>query len=411
MLEDLIAFHHEVMRFIPNEPQRYLYEKMNLNTQSLCIMGNRGVGKTTLMCQILRNRYPDAADGLYLSADNIHVLSLGLLNIAQTYFSLGGKALFIDEIHKYPNWAQEIKNIIDIYKNKQIFFSASSPINLNRSKYDLSRRVVYHELKGLSFREHLKFRGIIDLPVLTLDILLRDHARIAATLHADHPDVPLLKYFREYIQQGYFPFFLEGLDDYFQKILNIIEKVLFEDLAVVYELKQTTLPVLKKLLWLIATTNGLTPNIDRIAKTLCVSREVIYNCLEYLAQSGLLRNLYAEGGGLKLSRKPGKIYFENTNLLYALNRSLNAPLSHHLPGDLVGHLRETFFINQLSNEHHVSLHDKTDYCVNGNVIIEVGGKTKTQRQIAGEKNAYLAVDDTLIGMGNRIPLFLFGMLY
>lgn len=400
MLDDLIAFHHEVIHFIPKTQHRYLYHQINLDAQSICILGNRGVGKTTMMCQILLARYPNVAEGLYLSADNIVVLSQGLLNIAQEYFKLGGQALFIDEVHKYPNWAQEVKNILDTYKSKQVFFSASSMINLHRSKYDLSRRVVYYELKGLSFREYLAFADIMTTPVLTLESLLLNPMKIAESFH----DIPILKYFRDYLQHGYFPFFLEGIPDYFQKINNIIEKVLFEDLAVVHNLKQTTLPVLKKLLWLIATSNGLTPNIDRISKTLGVAREVIYNCLEYLAQSGLITNLYTDAGGMALTRKPGKIYFEDTNLLYAINRSLK------LDSD-VGHLRETFFVNQLSHSHRISLHNKADYIVDGNIVIEVGGKAKTPKQIASEENAYLAIDGITAGIGKRIPLFLFGLLY
>lgn len=179
MLDDLIFFHNEVMRLTPLTQHRYLYAQINLEARSVCIMGNRGVGKTTLMCQILAARYPNASEGLYLSADNLHVLSQGLLNIAQEYFSLGGKALCIDEVHKYPNWAQEIKNILDIYKDKQVFFSASSLINLQRSKYDLSRRVVYYELKGLSFREYLSFKNIIILSPETLEAVLTNHIKIA----------------------------------------------------------------------------------------------------------------------------------------------------------------------------------------------------------------------------------------
>jgi len=400
MLNDLIFFHNEVMRHTPLTQQRYLYTQINLEASSICIMGNRGVGKTTLMCQILAARYPSVEEGLYLSADNLHVLSQGLLNIAQEYFALGGKALCIDEVHKYPNWAQEIKNILDIYKDKQIFFSASSLINLQHSKYDLSRRVVYHELKGLSFREFLAFKNIIMASPISLEALLTDHVKIANQFNA----IPILKYFRDYLQHGYFPFFLEGIDGYFQKITNIIEKVLFEDLAVIHNLKQTTLPVLKKLLWLISTSNGFTPNIDKISKSIGVGREVIYNCLEYLAQSGLLINLYADAGGMKLARKPGKIYFEDTNLLYAVNRSLKLESE-------IGHLRETFFVNQLSLLHRINLHEKADYVLDRKITIEVGGKSKTFRQIASEQNGYLAVDDISVGFGKRIPLFLFGMLY
>lgn len=400
MLENLICIHQEVMSTTPNSMRRYLYPKINWEAKGLCVLGDRGVGKTTLLCQDLLERYKTPNRALYLSADHIHVISLGLFNIAKAFFSYEGEALYIDEVHKYPLWSVEIKNILDTYKECQVIFSASSSLDLTKSKGDLSRRVVYHKLLGLSFREYLFLAENIELPSLTLSELLKTHVTIASSLS----HIPVLKHFKDYLNHGYYPFFLEGLEDYSSKVYNVIEKVLFEDIATIYNLKQSTLLVLKKILWLVATSNGLIPNIDKISKNLGVSREMIYNCLEHLCSSGLLSTLFPSGKGNALIRKPGKIYLNNTNLLNAIHGSLK------LESELGG-LRETFFVNQVSSIHKVSLHDKGDFIIDDQWIIEVGGSGKNDEQIRGLKEAYLAADGIKVGFANKIPLYLFGFLY
>jgi hypothetical protein len=398
MLEDLVQIHLEVMAMAPTVAKRYLYTQINWKATGLCIVGDRGVGKTTMVCQDLLERYRTPDRALYVSADNVTVLSYGLVRIAKEFFSEGGEALYIDEVHKYPEWSIEIKNLLDTYKGRQVIFSASSSLDLNESKGDLSRRVVYHRLLGLSFREYLSFAKNIQLPTLTLEDVLQNHVAIASDLSS------CLKHFKDYLEHGYYPFFLEGLEDYLSKLTNVIEKVIFEDVAVVYNLRQTTLPILKRILWLVATSNGLIPNVDKMSKNLGVSRELIYDCLEYLASSGLLSEIFLKGKGNNLIRKPAKIYLNNTNLLNAINRSLKRDSE-------VGGIRETFFVNQMSSKHKVCLHDKGDFLIDDRWIMEVGGKNKNDYQIREEKDAYLILDDMKIGFGKKIPLYLFGFLY
>ena len=400
MLEDLISIHQEVMATTPISFKRYLYSKIRWDAAGLCILGDRGVGKTTMLCQNLLERFQTPDRALYISADHVKVASYGLFNIAQQFFSHGGEALYIDEVHKYSEWSTEIKNILDTFKGRQVVFSASSSLDLNKSKGDLSRRVVYHRLAGLSFREYLLLSHNLEFPVLHFADLLKHHVRIAS----DVKSIPILKYFKDYLKHGYYPFFLEGLDDYFSKVTNVIEKVLFEDIAVVYNLRQTTLPILKKLLWLVATSNGLVPNIDKISKNLGISREMVYNCIEYLSSSGLLGEVAPAGKGHNLIRKPGKIYMNNPNLLHTIQGSLK------FEGD-GGAARETFFVNQVGNAHKIALHNKGDFFVDDLWVIEVGGKGKNGQQIKGEPDSYLAIDDIVIGFGGKIPLYLFGFLY
>lgn len=400
MLEDLFHIQREVLSTTKKKVKRYLYDKINWNNQAICIVGDRGVGKTTLMCQHQLETYTTGDKALYISADNILVTSLGLFNIAKTHFSYGGEALFIDEVHKYPDWSVELKNIIDTYKKARVVFSASSSLDLNKSKADLSRRVVYYHLAGLSFREFLSLASSTSLPEYTLEELLKDHVKIAEKV-SKHK---VLKQFKNYLIHGYYPFFLEGVEEYLHRLNNVIEKVIFEDIAVVFELKQTTLAVLKKLLWLVATTDGLIPNIDNISSSLGVSREMIYNSLEYLGHSGLLCNLYPASSGLKLIRKPGKIYLNNSNLLYAINGSLKRDSSQ-------GGVRETFFANQVGVRYKVQLQADCDFLVSEKYSFEIGGRNKDHNQIKSIPHSFLAVDDIEVGYKNRIPLYLFGLLY
>ncbi|MBA2368391.1 MAG: ATP-binding protein [Candidatus Protochlamydia sp.] len=399
-LEDLFKIHREVMSTVEIQVKRYVYEKINWSAHATCILGDRGVGKTTLMCQKILEEYKFAERALYISADNIHVNAQGLFNIAQNYFTDGGEGLFIDEIHKYPNWSIELKNIIDTYKKCKIVFSASSSLDLNKSKADLSRRVVYHQLLGLSFREFILLTQGIDLPVLTLNNIFQNHVEIAEGLHS----LKILKLFRDYLVYGYYPFFLEGTQDYLSKLNNVIEKVIFEDIAVIFKLKQTTLPILKKILWLVATTDGLIPNIDQISSSIGISREIVYNCLDHLGHSGLLNNLYPAGKGLKIIRKPGKIFMNNTNLLYAINRNLQRNSGS-------GGIRETFFANQVSAFYKVNVHTSADFIIDDRYIIEVGGRNKDHSQIKNLADSFLALDDIEVGYKNKIPLYLFGFLY
>lgn len=400
MLANLIQMHQEVMATTPRTFKRYLANEIHWDARGLCVLGDRGVGKTTLLCQDLLERYKTPNRALYFSADHVSVLAEGLFPIAQEFFAEGGEALYIDEVHKYPDWSIEIKNILDTYRGKQILFSASSSLDLNQSKGDLSRRVVYHRLAGLSFREYLSLVHGISVPAVSFSNLLQNHVSLASQFGS----VPILQHFKEYLNHGYYPFFIEGLEDYFSKLTNVIEKVLFEDIAVVYNLRQTTVPILKRILWLAATSNGLIPNIDKMSKNLGISRELVYNCLEYLTHSGLLSEVAPFGKGNTLIRKPGKIYLSNSNLLYAIHGSLKTETD-------IGAIRETFFVNQVGSRHKISLHDRGDFLLDDQWIVEIGGKNKNDYQVRGEKEAYLVLDDIPIGFGHKIPLYLFGFLY
>jgi predicted AAA+ superfamily ATPase len=400
MNNDLFLIHSLVVAAVSNAKKRSIMQEIDWNSRAICIAGARGTGKTTLLLQHYLAKYKSPEKCLYVSGDNIHVIAAGLFQIAKDYFAFGGEALIVDEVHKYPNWSQEIKNIYDTYAKKTLLISGSSTLDLTKARYDLSRRVVYHRLAGLSFREYLYFAHDIEIAPYRLDDIVTQHQNIAASLLKHGP---MLKYFQEYLTFGYYPYFLEGIRDYHNKLLGAIEKVLFEDIAVSYNLPQPKLPILKKLLWLIATSHPFVINIEGIASDLGVARQTIIGYIEILETAGLLRAVRADGGGSKLVRKPGKLYFDNSNLIYAITGSIKSEAE-------LGTIRETFFASQLAPKHKLTLHHKADFMVDDTYIFEVGGPSKKTKQIAGNELAYLAVANIEVGSPKQIPLYLFGLL-
>ncbi|HOB71418.1 MAG TPA: AAA family ATPase [bacterium] len=400
MRDELFLIHSNLLNSISMDKKRHLYNRINWDARGICIAGARGTGKTTLILQHLTERY-DRDKCLYVSGDNINITAEGLFNTAKDFFAFGGETFVVDEVHKYPDWSQEVKNIYDSFPQKSIIISGSSTLDLTKARYDLSRRVVYYRLEGLSFREFLKFEYDIDIAPLSLEEIVKDHVSISSSILKKGP---VLKYFNEYLEYGYYPYFLEGKQDYNSKVMGAVEKVLFEDIGVVFNLPVNKLPAMKKLLWLVATSHPFTLNIERIATDLGITRPTVYNYLEILENADLFKSVKALGKGAGFIRKPGKLYFENTNLLLAIAGSVKIEAQS-------GTLRETFFVNQLSQDHKISLHEKCDFVIDEKYHFEIGGPSKKEKQISGVESSYLAIDGIETGFQKRIPLYLFGFLY
>lgn len=401
MLEELFFTHKKTVEDTPLDFKRYLYSQIDWNAQAVCVMGPRGVGKTTLLLQYYHEVYRNVEKCLYVSADNVEVAAFGLFQIAKEYFQYGGEALIVDEIHKYPKWQSELKSILDTFKKKRVFVSGSSSLDLSEGKVDLSRRLVYYSLKGLSFREYLMLKEKIAASPVSLEDIFSHHVALAGKVASGSP---VLKYFKQYLSTGYYPFFMEGEATYYAKLLNIIEKVLYEDIAAMGNLKRSNILILKKMLWLIATSGSFTVNIEKMSRDLKLSKEYVYSYLEYLEGAGLISCLRPGGKGYALARKPQKIYIQDPNLLEVLHHQLMSERDQ-------GALRETFFVNQLQGLFKITASDKGDFLLNDKYTIEIGGKGKGFDQIREIKDAYVAADRMEIGAGKKIPLYLFGMLY
>jgi uncharacterized protein len=401
-LSPFISIQEALLKQVPRENHRSLYERINWKNRLIGIIGGRGTGKTTLLLQHLAEKSSYSSKYLYISADNIRVEAIGIYEIASQFFRMGGEVIIIDEIHKYARWPQEIKNLYDSFPSAKILFSGSSTLGLQLGKADLSRRAVFYTLPGLSFREYLLLARNVKLPAITLAGLLKEHARLTSEVLVEGP---VLGLFRDYLEHGIYPFFVEGIEEYLAKLRNIIEKTLYEDIVSTSSIKSSNVPMLKRILWLIATSQPFEPNLVRISNNLGLSKPTIYGYLDYLERAGLLSGVMPKGSGFKLVRKPVKIYIENTNLLRAIAGELSRE-------DPVGTVRETFIQHQLiSAGLQVRIPSRGDFLVEDKYLLEVGGSCKGKKQIVGKENAYVVKDDIDMGFGNIIPMWLFGFLY
>lgn len=398
-MEELYSYQNKLLQSVTNKWVRSAYSNINWKQRLFGIKGLRGVGKTTLMLQYLKYNYEDPDNALYVSADNPWFYDNSLYELITEFGKNGGKLLLIDEIHKYPKWARELKVGYDTHLEMQFIFSASSAFDIVKAEADLSRRATVTLLPGLSFREFLEFRYGVEFSKYQLSDLLANAPAISKTINSKIRPIPL---FKEYLQNGYFPFLQnESEEAVIEKLGAIINAVLESDLAFVQDYSPSNIQKIKKLLGVIAGSAPLSPNISKIANKLNVGRNTVYNYLKHLEDAHILNLTHKTGRGISVLQKPDKIYFENTNMALALNKNADS-----------GSLRETFIVNQFRNAgHEIHLGKKADFLIDDSVIIEVGGKNKTAKQIAEIENAYLAKDDTEYAFRNSIPLWMFGMLY
>jgi len=401
-LSEFLSIQAGLLSLVPRERARYLREKIDWDSRLIGIVGARGTGKTTLLLQHLANLAGGGKEELYLTADHIRIQADGLYETAAYFFRLGGKRIVIDEVHKYANWQQELKNLHDSFPSAKIIFSGSSTLALQRGKADLSRRVVFYTLPGLSFREYLSFSQGVAWPPVSLPQLVKEHVELAAKVVKKGP---ILGHFKDYLDHGVYPFFLEGTAGYVPKLLNVIEKVLYEDIPSAIGIRMASVPVLKRLLWLLSTSQPFTPNIEKMSRDLKVSKEYLYTYLDSLERAGLIMGLLPAETGYRLVRKPSKIYMENTNLLKAVAGDMGMSTQ-------VGAVRETFFAHQVrSGGMHITVPTRGDFLVEGKFLFEIGGKAKKRTQIKQAQRAFVVRDDIEVGFDKDIPLWLFGFLY
>lgn len=382
---------------------RKIFDQITLDNRISGILGPRGVGKTTFLLHFVLKRGAKQRKCLYVSADNIYFLDHSLLGLVdQLYKETDVRLLCIDEVHKYPNWNQELKNIADTYLDFRIVFSGSSMIDLVQTKYDLSRRVTTYHLHGFSFREYLEWHLKKSFPFYGLEEIVQTHLQI----EQDVVIPGILKQLQDYFRIGYYPFFWGFSQDRekFQAIENATQKTIYEDIGTLHSLKTPSLLVIEKLYKFLITTPPGELSAYKLAQHLDKDFETISNYLNYLQEAGLVRFLYPKTSGKASLRAPNKMYPDNSNLMYAAY----VPLAHD---SALGKVRETFVINQLQNANL-----KTFYTSRGDVSVneftfEVGGPSKKDHQIRGEKNGYILADGILTGSEKHIPLFLMGFLY
>jgi len=403
MKSGAIATYRRLLNANNYPAERYLFKQFNLSSRLTGLVGPRGTGKTTMLLQYIKQKLPDPQQAIYVSLDSIFFSNTLLINfVEELHETEGVQFFFLDEIHKYPNWNQELKNIYDSYPNIKIVFSGSSSLDLIKGGYDLSRRGHIFRIGGMSFREYLYLKFGKEFPPLSLEQVLAGTAKEIEEIAA-YPKIR--GHFANYIEHGYYPFIFEGIDTYHQKILNVIDKTIFDDIANFYPLKTENLPNFKKIMAYLATIPPGELNRNNIAKHIGLDNKTVQNYLQILKETGLVRLVATDKSGSAILKTTEKIYLDNPNMYRAISGEIGHPCKK-------GTVREIFFISMIENSGHKIFYSKIgDFSVNG-INFEIGGKGKSKKQIKADlKHSYLVKDDILYGGKYDIPLFLFGFLY
>ena len=377
--------------------KRYLYNQIDWDYRLIGIKGARGVGKTTLLLQYIKEHFKDKKQTLWVSLDNLWFKNHGLDELVEYLYTHGITTIFFDEVHKFKDWALYFKNFYDSYPDLKIVYTGSSMLEIDNSKVDLSRRQVLYTLGNMSFREYLDFSGTLKTDALTLTQLLASHIDTAMEISSK---IKVLQHFDDYCRFGCYPFFVEAKKNFYLQLNSVIQLVIETDMPSVMDVSYSTLEKIKKLLMIIVSNVPFAPNITKLAQILGSSRDNCLRMLYALDKANIISLLTKETKSYKHLAAPNKIYLNNTNLMYALSGGVD-----------IGNMRETFFFNQLSQISDVVMPQQGDFLVDGRYLFEVGGQSKTYDQIKNIPDSYLAIDNVETGLGNRIPLWMFGLLY
>ena len=397
-MEDLLIKSNRKLPEVDLSFKRFLFEKINFDQRLIALKGARGAGKTTLLLQYGRIKKDAGYNVLYIALDDLFFKDQNLYDLAEWFYQNNGRYLLLDEVHKYPGWSREIKLVYDDFPGLHVIFSSSSILDIYKAESDLSRRAVTYILPELSLREFIVMESGIVLPAIDLNDLLSVHQEISESILRK---IKPLYEFGKYLKYGQYPYFMEGIDEYHQKVMATINLILEIDIKAVFDIDYNNIVKLKRLLYSIATRVPFVPNISRLSNRIEVSRPYLIKALNILEKSQLIKQLHRSNKGISYLSKPDKIYLNNTNLIYAL-AGANAEK---------GNLRETFFLNQVSVRYDVKLPSEGDFYVEEKFLFETGGKNKTAKQLHNRENSFLVKDDIEIGAGRSIPLWMFGFLY
>ncbi len=396
-IQPLYDSYHRKIAKVDLRFKRYLYSQINWKARIISIKGARGAGKTTMLLQHIRENYEDIDQTLYASLDNLWFATHSLMELVDWADRHGISRLYLDEVHRYELWSQSLKNIYDDYPDMSIVYTSSSLLVLDNATVDMSRRQTPYTLYGLSFREYLELEGIFKTEAISLDDVLMHHVKKAMNIVGRIKVAPL---FEAYLAHGYYPFYRESLEDFPSRLRETVTVVIDSDLPAVENVTYETLQKTKKLLMIISEHVPFEPTMSELWRQLSTDNESGLKMLYALDKAQVLALLTAKTNNYKSLSKPDKIFLSNPNLMHVLCPKVDK-----------GNERETFFISQLRVLHDVRYPKQGDFLIDNKFLFEVGGKNKTFEQIADVPNSYLAVDDTEVGSGCRIPLWMFGFLY
>lgn len=396
--EEVVADSEKKLKAVDLKFKRYIFDKIDKKERLVGITGARGVGKTTLLMQKLKELNLPTSEAFYISLDDVYFMKHSLLGLASDFVKHNGKYLFLDEVHKYETWSIELKNIYDTYPELKVMFTSSSVLEMSKTAGDLSRRAMIYKLESMSFREHLVYELDFKIEPIGIEYLTKNHVDIAHEI-IDTGLKPF-KYFENYLKYGAYPFSLENKSTYFDKLLNTLNLIIESDLPACASIDFSTGIKIKKMLFAISEMVPFKPNMLELAAKIGTDRRNVYVYLDYLKRARLINLLISDEKGMNSMVKPEMIYLENTSLAYMLSSTKPEK----------GMLRETFFYNQLESVSHVSYTPAGDFLIDNSYIFEVGGKNKTFKQIKNLPTSFLAIDELETGNRNKIPLWLFGLV-
>lgn len=389
-MEQLFEYFKRKLHDTPTDLIRYKYEEIEWGGHAFGLVGPRGVGKSTMLLQHIKTQL-EVKDTLYVSADHLYFTSHTLVELADRFYKMGGKHLFIDEIHKYDGWSTEVKQIFDSYSDLQLVISGSSILEITKGMADLSRRVPIYEMQGLSFREYLHLFHGIKMDVVKMEKLLQHEYDIPGV---EHP-LPL---FHDYLRRGYYPFGSDAAYDI--ELMQVVVQTMESDIPLYLNTNVSVGRKLKQMLMVVAESVPFKPVMQKLADVTGINRNYIQDYLMYMERAGMIAQLRDAVGGIRGLGKIEKVYLDNTNLIYVL-----APKRAD-----IGNIRETFFMNQMRVIGDVMCSPVSDFLVD-DMTFEIGGRKKGQKQISEVSNGYVVKDDIETGYANVLPLWAFGLLY
>jgi predicted AAA+ superfamily ATPase len=396
MLDQLILLSNQIKTQKIPTYKRFLFGKIDFEERLLGIIGSRGVGKTTLLLQYLKEKAKEK-NSLYIIADHPLVSQIGLFEVADTFQKMGGDVLIIDEIHKIKNFEVTLKLIYDSFFELKVIFTGSNAIAIDFAKADLSRRALIYKLPVLSFREYIELETNHVFDLLSLDDILNHHEQKATHIVSQ---IKPFAYFSTYLKAGAYPFYKSSKHSYIEKLLSASMQVLQTDLPMLYDIGYDKINALKKMLVMICQSEPYDINISKLCGAVELNQRTLYKYLWILQEAGLIRLLGAKSSGISIISKPEKLYLDNTNLFSIFCNNAK-----------VGTLQETFFASQVSYGYTLNYPKSGDFIVDERFTFEIGGKEKNHTQIKNTDHSYIAADDIEVGYGTKIPLWLFGFLY
>ncbi len=397
-LDEILRIYNRRLQGTPEGFKRYLIDKIDWRDNLIAIKGAKGTGKTTMLLQHIKESFTDKDKALYLSLDNLWFETHSINDLIEYHYTHGGTHLFLDEVHYFPNWKKLIKNINDDYPGLHVVYTGSSMLKIDSGVADLSRRQLPYTLHGMSFREYLLYEGLAEIEPITLDFLLSNHHRIAEDILSN--GMKILPLFGDYLRHGYYPFYKSVYSGFEIRLQQVVNHVLENDYPIIEGVEQSTIRKTKKMFMILAEQVPQTPNMSNLYNELETDRNQGLKMLYALEKAGLMALLSDKPKQIDKLSRPEKIFMDNSNLMYAYATNPN-----------IGTVRETFFLSQLAVDHSVIYPVKGDFLVDGKYLFEVWGRKKSFEQIKDVDDSYMAVDDTEIGHHNRIPLWMFGLLY